>query len=70
MVVDGWEGADTWRKKANKIAPTLVGGSKKHGGHDLGSTRARQAWQKLHVNGNIVGNNPPEKGYQGYKDKE
>jgi hypothetical protein len=27
MVVDGWEGADTWRKKANKIAPTLVGGS-------------------------------------------
>jgi DNA (cytosine-5)-methyltransferase 1 len=70
MVVDGWEGADRWRKKANKIAPTLVGGSKKHGGPDLGPTRARQAWQKLHVNGNIVGNNPPEKGYRGYKNKE
>jgi DNA (cytosine-5)-methyltransferase 1 len=24
----------------------------------------------LHVNGNIVGNNPPEKGYRGYKNKE
>jgi DNA (cytosine-5)-methyltransferase 1 len=47
-----------------------VGGSKKHGGPDLGPTRARQAWQKLHVNGNIVGNSPPEKGFRGYKNKE
>lgn len=69
MAVNGWEGADEWRKKANKIAPTLVGGSKKHGGPDLGPTRARRAWQELHVNGCIVGNEPPEKGFTGYKDK-
>lgn len=69
MAVNGWEGATEWKEKANKIAPTLVGGSKKHGGPDLGPTRARRAWQELHVNGCIVGNEPPEKGFTGYKDK-
>lgn len=70
MASDGWEGAKEWKKKANKIAPTLVGGSKKHGGPDLGPTRARQAWRALHVNGSIVANEPPAKGFTGYKDKE
>ena len=70
MASNGWEGADRWKKRANKIAPTLVGGSKKHGGPDLGPTRARKAWQQLYVNGCIVGNEPPERGYVSYKDKE
>jgi len=70
MASNGWEGADEWKQKANKIAPTLVGGSKKHGGPDLGPSRARKAWQELHVNGCIVGNEPPEKGFKGYKDKK
>lgn len=70
MASKGWEGAEEWKAKANKIAPTLVGGSKKHGGPDLGPTRARRAWQGLHVNGSIIGNEPPEKGFTGYKDKE
>jgi len=70
MALNGWEGAAEWKRKANKIAPTLVGGSKKHGGPDLGPTRARKAWQELHVNGCIVGNEPPGKGFIGYKDKE
>src|SRR5699024_2938605 len=35
MASDGWEGADEWAAGANTIAPTLVGGSKKHGGADL-----------------------------------
>jgi len=70
MASKGWEGAKEWKKKANKIAPTLVGGSKKHGGPDLGPTRAKRAWQELHVNGHIVGNEPPEKGFTGYKNRE
>jgi len=70
MSINGWEGAADWKVRANKIAPTLVGGSKKHGGPDLGPTRARKAWKELHVNGCIVGNEPPGKGYTGYKDKE
>jgi DNA (cytosine-5)-methyltransferase 1 len=70
MAIDGWEGAKEWRKRADKIAPTLVGGSKKHGGPDLGPTRAKRAWQELWVNGHIVGDRPPEKGYRGYKNRE
>ena len=35
MASAGWEGADEWAKHANKIAPTLVGGSHRHGGRDL-----------------------------------
>ena len=34
MAANGWEQAREWSKTANKIAPTLVGGSKKHGGPD------------------------------------
>jgi DNA (cytosine-5)-methyltransferase 1 len=69
MAINGWEGAAEWKKKANRIAPTLVGGSKKHGGPDLGPTRARRAWQELHVNGCTVGNEPPTKGFTSYNDK-
>lgn len=41
MAANGWLGADHWARRANDIAPTIVGGSKKHGGPDLGPTRAR-----------------------------
>ncbi|MFI1066060.1 DNA cytosine methyltransferase [Streptomyces spororaveus] len=47
----------TWFDAADKdIAPTLVGGSKKHGGADLGPTRAKKAWEKLGVCGLGVAN--------------
>ena len=47
MASGGWLGADQWRERANDIAPTVVGGSKKHGGPDLGPTRAKKAWASL-----------------------
>lgn len=58
MRARGLDGADldAWRAKANTVAPTLVGGSKKHGGPDLGPTRARKAWAALGVNGSSVAN--------------
>lgn len=59
MAVDGWPGAEAWAKQANSIAPTLVGGSRKHGGPDLGPTRAREAWLKLGVNGKVLADAPP-----------
>ncbi|MGL5680452.1 MAG: DNA cytosine methyltransferase [Plesiomonas shigelloides] len=68
MAMNGWEGADEWREKANNIAPTLVGGSKKHGGPDLGPTRAKRQWQALHVNGHRIGDVSPEKGYRGVRE--
>ncbi len=65
MASRGWEHAATWAKNANRIAPTLVGGSKKHGGPDLGPTRARKAWAELGVNGISIGNEVPEPGFVG-----
>jgi DNA (cytosine-5)-methyltransferase 1 len=62
MAADAWEGAAEWAKNAQGIAPTLVGGSKKHGGADLGPTRARAAWRVLGVDGAGLDNKPPQPG--------
>jgi len=65
MASNSWIGAKAWREQANGVAPTLVGGSKKHGGPDLGPTRAREAWAKLGVNGGSLADQPPEKDFIG-----
>ena len=65
MAEAGWEGAYEWAVRADKIAPTLVGGSTKHGGPDLGPTRARSEWAKLGVNGKLVAAEPPPPGFVG-----
>jgi len=58
----GWENVDNWKLAANNIAPTLVGGSKKHGGADLGPTRAKQSWALLGVDGKGLADAPPVNG--------
>ena len=65
MAANGWTGVKEWRIKANKIAPTLVGGSKKHGGPDLGPTRARKMWAELGINGAGIADSAPEKDFSG-----
>jgi DNA (cytosine-5)-methyltransferase 1 len=65
MAADGWRGADHWKEIANAIAPTLVGGSKKHGGPDLGPTRAKRAWASLGVDGHGVWDAPPPRDFVG-----
>lgn len=54
-----------WREQISKasaagktVAPTLVGGSRKHGGADLGPTRAKRAWEELGVDGMGIANDP------------
>lgn len=59
MASRGWPGAEAWRERADKIAPTIVGGSHKHGGPDLGPTRAKRAWAALGVNGMGIADEPP-----------
>ncbi|MFF2726406.1 DNA cytosine methyltransferase [Streptomyces sp. NPDC058008] len=59
MASRGWELAREWADSATRIAPTLCGGSRKHGGPDLGPSRARQAWAALGVNGSSVADDPP-----------
>ncbi len=61
----GWKGAEAWRKKANEVAPTIVGGSLKHGGPDLGPTRARKAWASLGVDGLGLADEPPSRTFVG-----
>lgn len=62
-----YEAYDRWLRKARErdielkekgggIAPTLVGGSKKHGGADLGPSRAKAAWRQLGISGMGVAN--------------
>ncbi len=65
MAENGWKGADEWRCGAAGIAPTLVGGSKKHGGPDLGPSRARKAWAELGVDGRGVANEAPSENFEG-----
>lgn len=65
MAAEGWTGSKAWAGKANAIAPTLVGGSKKHGGPDLGPMRARKAWAALGVDGSGVADEPPAKDFEG-----
>lgn len=59
MAARGWAHAEAWAEGAASIGPTIVGGSKKHGGADLGPTRARAAWAKLGIDGRGVANEAP-----------
>ena len=59
MGARGWTGVDRWARRADGIAPTIVGGSKKHGGADLGPTRAKRAWAELGVDGLGLADEPP-----------
>lgn len=61
MSMNNWRYADTWSTLANGVGPTIVGGSKKHGGADLGPTRAKQAWEKLYVNGRGIADSAPSR---------
>ena len=59
MAENVWVGATRWAEGANGLSPTIVGGSKKHGGADLGPSRARAAWAALGVSGNSLANHAP-----------
>ena len=65
MKANNWQGADAWAKTACKIAPTVVGGSKKHGGPDLGPVRARRAWAELGIDGLGVADEAPAQDFSG-----
>lgn len=65
MGANGWEGCDNWVSLADGVAPTIVGGSKKHGGPDLGPTRAKRAWAEFGIDGRGIADSAPEKGFEG-----
>lgn len=63
MAARGWSGVESWRKRACGIAPTVVGGSKKHGGPDLGPTRAKKQWATLGVDGLGIADEAPDRNF-------
>ena len=65
MEQNGWSQAYEWHLAANQIAPTLVGGSKKHGGADLGPTRSKRAWAELGIDGSGLWDHPPPQDFNG-----
>ncbi|MFM9939782.1 MAG: DNA cytosine methyltransferase [Hyphomicrobiaceae bacterium] len=65
MAAKGWPGVVAWAENANDVAPTIVGGSKKHGGADLGPSRTRAAWAKLGVEGKSLADEAPDKAFTG-----
>lgn len=65
MAAKGWRRVRHWRERACEIAPTIVGGSKKHGGPDLGPTRAKRAWAVLGVDGSCIAAEAPDPEFVG-----
>lgn len=65
MSVNQWRLAEQWKQQASTIAPTIVGGSKKHGGPDLGPTRAKKAWAQLGVDGHGIADAAPDTNFDG-----
>ncbi|MFD7444626.1 DNA cytosine methyltransferase [Streptomyces sp. NPDC059909] len=59
MASKGWPGAAAWARRASEPAPTIVGGSDKRGGPDLGPTGSKRAWERLGVNGGGIADDVP-----------
>jgi DNA (cytosine-5)-methyltransferase 1 len=65
MGARGWRGVTEWIKRAAMPAPTIVGGSHKHGGPDLGPTRAKREWAELGIDGLGLADEPPATDFVG-----
>ncbi|MEU6794988.1 DNA (cytosine-5-)-methyltransferase [Nonomuraea wenchangensis] len=63
MASKGWRFVEEWVSRANRVAPTIVGGSKKHGGADLGPTRTKRQWMDLAVNAHGLGDDVPDEDF-------
>ncbi|MFJ4831508.1 DNA cytosine methyltransferase [Streptomyces sp. NPDC088747] len=59
MASRGWPHARAWARQAGIVAPTLVGGSDKRGGPDLGPERAKAIWERIGINGGTLADEPP-----------
>ncbi|MEV6111051.1 DNA cytosine methyltransferase [Streptomyces sp. NPDC052109] len=60
----GWPDADRWAAQATSVAPTLVGGSKTHGGADFGPRGTKAKWRRMGVYTKSSGNEPPGRDFK------
>lgn len=59
MAGGGWQGATRWAAQADRLAPTIVGGSWDRGGPDLGMTGSKRAWARMGVDGGTIADAVP-----------
>ncbi|MGD9485653.1 DNA cytosine methyltransferase [Streptomyces sp. TRM70308] len=59
MAGGGWGGAAAWAAQADRLAPTIVGGSWDRGGGDLGMTGSKRAWARMGVDGATIADAVP-----------
>lgn len=59
MAALGWSQAAEWAEYADRLAPTVVGGSWDRGGADLGPAGSQRAWARLGVEGKSLSDTPP-----------
>lgn len=61
MAARGWRGAERWAtERATRPGPTLVGGSDRRGGADLGPSGSKKAWlTSAGINGTSLGDEAP-----------
>ncbi|MFI8997911.1 DNA cytosine methyltransferase [Streptomyces sp. NPDC053542] len=59
MAAGGWHRAVEWAAQADRLAPTIVGGSWDRGGADLGMTGSKRAWARLGVDGGTIADAVP-----------
>lgn len=62
MLARGWTGAEEWAKQADRVAPTLVGGSENRGGADLGPSGTKKAWARMGINAGALSDEVPGPG--------
>ncbi|MBF5001571.1 DNA cytosine methyltransferase [Nocardia sp. BSTN01] len=64
MAARGWLQANEWATFADRLAPTIVGGSWDRGGADLGPAGSQRAWARLGVEGKSLADAPPAPDFQ------
>jgi DNA (cytosine-5)-methyltransferase 1 len=57
----GWAGAAAWAAGARDLAPVVTGGSRKHGGPDLGASQGKAAWRKLGIDPMGIASSAPDR---------
>jgi len=65
LSANGWKQSEEWKAHAKMVAPTIVGGSNKHGGPDLGPTRAKNAWAEIGIDGRGIADDAPLSDFEG-----
>ena len=54
-----WQGIVEWAEKADTLAPTIIGGSARKRGMDLGQPNTQISWKRLGINPKKIGKRPP-----------